>query len=92
MGDLDLLRKFQEIDKNTDKSKIGLLENLKSRIETEIFFAEFSDEKTDAAKAVMNRLNADLNFMKTCIPAYEKRILNAESMKLINKLNKRYKR
>lgn len=92
MSDVDLLRKFQEIDKNIDISKVGLLENLKSRIETEIFIAEFSDKKTDAAKAVMNKLNADLNFMKTCIPAYKKKILTAENMKLINKLDKKYKR
>jgi len=92
MGDLDLLRKFQQIDKNNDKSKLGLLDNLKSRIETDVFLMDFQDKNTDAARAVEKRLEDDLYYVRTCISAYKLSGLSAESMRQINVINKRYKR
>jgi len=90
MSDIDLLRKFREIDSNI-KSKIGSLENLKSRIETEMFLAE-SQNPFDARISMLIVIETDLNFVNTCISEYKDKTLTADSMVHINKLNKRYRR
>lgn len=92
MGDIDLLRKFQEIDNKTNKSKLVLLEDLKSRIETEIFISNLQYNGSPEGNGKSWRLETDLENVKTAIFDGGDNKITADLMLKINEINKRYKR
>lgn len=91
MNDLDLIKRFREIDSGkvrAEKQEHGLTE-LKGRIQTDIFIGEYCP---DISNETIGMHKKNLEFVELCIDKFEKKILTTEDMKEINFLNKKYKR
>lgn len=93
MSDLDLLKKFQKIDRRGAGTKLSMLKELKNKISTDLLILQLRTDPNNTKETTETLMQSDLEHIDSCVKIYEDGfVLNAEAMLKVNEINKRYRR